>query len=146
MQSGCTAHAAALPPYLRDCTRFAYLTGCRKGKIISLQWTDVDRDAGTIRLRPEAAKTGRGRTVMLEGELAELIDRRRQVRPFEQDRNVRVAALMFHRDGEPVGDFRKAWLPPARLPGSPKRGSTTCVARLSGTRCARVSPSESPWQ
>ena len=25
----------------------------------------MDRDAGAIRLRPEAAKTGRGRTVML---------------------------------------------------------------------------------
>jgi integrase len=48
----------ALPAYLRDFTRFAYLTGWRKGEIISLKWTDVDRDAGTIRLRPEAAKTG----------------------------------------------------------------------------------------
>jgi integrase len=57
----------------------------------------VDRDAGAIRLRPEAAKTGRGRTVMLEGDLAELIDRRWEAR------------LVFHRDGEPVGDFRKAW-------------------------------------
>lgn len=62
---------AALPEYLRDFTRFAYLTGRRKGEIASLKWTDVDRDAGTIRLRSEAAKTGRGRTVMLEGDLAE---------------------------------------------------------------------------
>jgi len=46
--------------------RFAYLTGWRKGEIISLKWTDVDRDAGAIRLRPEQSKTGRGRTAMLE--------------------------------------------------------------------------------
>src|SRR5262249_62478 len=63
------AVVAALPDDLRDFTRFAYLTGWRKGEIISLKWTDVDRDAGAIRLRPEAAKTGRGRTVMLEGDL-----------------------------------------------------------------------------
>jgi integrase len=63
---------AALPDYLRDFTRFAYLTGWRKGEIISLKWTDVDWGAGAIRLRPEVAKTGRDRTVMLEGDLAEL--------------------------------------------------------------------------
>jgi integrase len=53
------AVVVALPAYLQDLTRFAYLTGWRKGEIISLKWTDVDRDAGAIRLRPEAAKTGR---------------------------------------------------------------------------------------
>jgi integrase len=66
-------------------------------------------DAGAIRLRREAAKTGRGRTVMLEGDLAELIDRRWEARLFEKDGAVRVVGLMFHREGEPVGDFRKAW-------------------------------------
>ena len=35
------AVVAALPDYLRDFTRFAYLTGWRKGEIISLKWTDV---------------------------------------------------------------------------------------------------------
>jgi integrase len=103
------AVVAALPAYLRDFTRFAYLTGWRKGEIISLRWTDVDREAGAIRLRPEAAKTGRGRTVMLEGDLAELIDRRGHARLLEKNGDVRVASLVFHRDGKPVGDYRKAW-------------------------------------
>jgi integrase len=70
------AVVAALPAYLQDFTRLAYLTGWRKGEIISLKWTDVDPETGAIRLRPEAAKTGRGRTVMLDGDLAEVIDRR----------------------------------------------------------------------
>jgi len=112
---------AALPAYLRDFTRFAYLTGWRKGEIISLRWTDVDRDAGAVRLRPEAAKTGRGRTVMLEGDLAELIDRRWQARLFEKDGYVRVAALVFHRDGQPVGDFRKAWATACQAAGVPDK-------------------------
>jgi len=34
---------------------------------------------------------------MLEGDLAELIDRRWQARLFEKEDNVRVAALVFHR-------------------------------------------------
>jgi integrase len=115
------AVVAALSDYLRDFTRFAYLTGWRKGEIISLKWTDVDRDAGAIRLRPEAAKTGRGRTVMLEGDLAELIDRRWEARLFEKDGSVRVTALVFHRDGKPVGDFKKAWATACRAAGVPDK-------------------------
>ena len=115
------AVVAALPDYLRDFTRFAYLTGWRKGEITSLKWTDVDRDAGAIRLRPEAAKTGRGRTVMLEGDLAELVDRRWKARLVEKNGNVRVAALVFHRDGEPVGDFRKAWDTACHTAGVPDK-------------------------
>jgi integrase len=115
------AVVAALPAYLQDFTRFAYLTGWRKGEIISLRWTDVDQDAGAIRLRPEAAKTGRGRTVMLEGDLVELIDRRWQARLIEQDGKVRVSDLVFHRDGEPVGDFRKAWATACQAAGVPDK-------------------------
>src|SRR2546425_6102561 len=37
----------------------------RKGEIISLTWADVDRDAGSIRLRPEASKNGKGRSAEL---------------------------------------------------------------------------------
>ena len=110
---------AALPDDLRDFTRFAYLTGWRKGEIISLKWSDVDRDAGAIRLRPEAAKTGRGRTVMLEGDLAELIDRRSRL--FEKDGNVRVTQLVFHRDGKSVGDFKKSWATACRAAGVPDK-------------------------
>jgi len=58
---------------------------------------------------------------MLEGDLAELIDRRWQARLFEKDGNVRVAALVFHRDGEPVGDLRKAWATACRAAGVPDK-------------------------
>jgi len=115
------AVVTALPAYLQDFTRFAYLSGWRKGEIISLRWSDVDRDAGAIRLRPEAAKTGPGRTVMLEGDLAELVDRRWEARLFEKDGNVRIAALVFHRESEPVGDFRKAWATACQAAGVPDR-------------------------
>jgi integrase len=58
---------------------------------------------------------------MLEGDLAELIDRRWQARLFEKDGNVRDAALVFHRDGEPVGDFRRAWATACRAAGVPDK-------------------------
>jgi integrase len=53
--------------------------------------------------------------------LAELIDRRWEARLFEKHGNVRVAALVFHRDAEPVGDFRKAWATACEAPGVPDK-------------------------
>jgi integrase len=100
---------------------FAYLMGWRKSEIISLKWADVDRDPCAIRLRPEVAKTGRERTVMLEGDSAELIERRWELRLFEKNGNVRVTALVFHRDGKPVGDFKKSWATACRAAGVPDK-------------------------
>jgi integrase len=59
--------------------------------------------------------------VILEGDLAELIDRRWEARRFEKDGNVRVAALVFHRGGELVGDFRKAWATACEAAGVPDK-------------------------
>jgi integrase len=101
---------AALPDYLQDFTRFAYLTAWRRGELVSLRWSDVDRDGGVIRLRPEHSKNGRGRTVAIEGDLCAIIERRRQARQVkDREGTVRVAEFVFHRAGHPVGDFRKAW-------------------------------------
>jgi integrase len=133
------AVVAALPDNLQDFTRFAYLTGWRKGEIISLKWTDVDRDAGALRLRPEAAKTGRGRTVMLEGDLAELINRRWESRLFEKDGNVRVTALVFHGTVSLLAISKRPGVPPAGLPACQRSCSTTCAAPRPGTWCVLVS-------
>ena len=101
------ALCANLPAYLRDFTRFAYLSGWRRGEVASLTWADVDREAHIIRLRPEASKNGEGRTLALEDELWELIERRWQGREYKTPAGSALAALVFHRKGEPVGDFRK---------------------------------------
>jgi integrase len=82
----------------------------RKGEIISLRWADVDRDGGTIRLRPEASKNGKGRKVVLDEELASLMERRWKARLIGRDGAVHLTDLVFHREGEAVGDFRKAWV------------------------------------
>jgi len=58
---------------------------------------------------------------MLEGDLAELIDRRWESRLFEKNGNVRVTALVFHRDGKPVGDFKKAWATACQAAGVPDK-------------------------
>jgi integrase len=97
-------------PHLKDFALFAYLTAWRRGEIQTLGWSDVDRDAGRITLRREHSKTAEPRTLILNGELAELIERRWAARMVPQaDGNTVLCPLVFHRAGVPVRDFRKAW-------------------------------------
>src|SRR5262249_23718468 len=105
---------------------FGYITGMRKGEIASLRWDDVDREVGAIRLRPESAKTGEGRTLMLVGDLVELTERGWKARLFTRvSGKVFVAEYAFHREGYPIEDFRGPW--------ERACSSTTCAARLCGT-------------
>jgi len=99
-----------LPTHLQDVVRFGYVTGWRRGEILTLSWADVDRDGGMIRLRPEHSKNRRGRALAIEGELAALMERRWQARLVPGPAGTcRVAELVFHRQGSPIVDFRKAW-------------------------------------
>lgn len=98
---------ANLRAELADFTLFGWLTGMRKAEIASLAWEDVDGDV--IRLRAENSKNGQARMIPLEGELAELIARRQTARQLKVNGTTMLCSLIFHRKGQPIGDFRKAW-------------------------------------
>lgn len=97
-----------LPQYLRDVTLFAFLSSWRKGEILTLEWANVHADA--IRLRAENSKERESRSLALDGELAEVIERRGKVAN---------GPLVFQKDGKPVGDFRKSWATACKLAGIP---------------------------
>jgi len=118
-----------LPEYLRDFTRFGYLTGWRKGEIASLHWEDVDQDV--IRLRAENSKNGDARTGTLEGELAELVDRRKAARQVKTKDGPMLAALVFHNHGGPIVDFRKAWATACCVAGVGKLVCPICKGAVS---------------
>lgn len=102
------AVAVKLPEYLQDFAHFGFLTGWRKGSIASLRWADVGENV--IYLRAENSKTRKPDTMPLEGELGEIIERRRAAAVIKQEgKEPRFAEFVFHRDGLPIGDFRKAW-------------------------------------
>jgi integrase len=128
-----------LPEELQDFARCAYLTGWRKGEIRSLRWEDVDGDV--IRLRAENAKNGKARSVAIEGELAEVIERRRAARQVKKDNSpVVLSALIFHRNGEPVGDFRKAWATACVMAGLGKLVCPECKGAVDANyKCAKCS-------
>jgi integrase len=96
---------AALPEHLKDFVLFAYITGMRKGEVQSLRWLDVYPDA--ITLRPENSKNGEARTIPLEGELVELIERRQSARRTEKKGIVTVSEYVFHDAAAPLVNFAR---------------------------------------
>jgi integrase len=101
---------AALPDPLADMTRFGYWSGWRRSEISGVTWAEVDIAARTIRLDPARSKNGEGRLLVIEGPLGELMARRWQARIYAGPAGVEaVSPLVFHRDGETIVDFRKAW-------------------------------------
>jgi integrase len=93
---------ANLSEYLRDPITFLYLSGWRLGEMKALEWRDVDLAGKVVHLRPEISKNKDARLLPLSGELLEIMDRAREERRPD-------CPFVFHRDGEPIGDFRKAW-------------------------------------
>jgi integrase len=91
-----------LPEYLRDPISFLYLSGWRLGEMKALEWRDVDLAGKVVHLRPETSKNKDGRVLPLSGELLEIIERAYAKRRLD-------CPYVFHRSGEPIGDFRKAW-------------------------------------
>ena len=115
---------AHLPVALRGVVTFAYLTGWRvPSEILTLEWRQVDREVGTVRLDPGATKNGEGRLFpygLLLPELAAVIEARWQEREALKKRGV-IVANVFHRNGKPISDFRRAWNTACEAAGCPGR-------------------------
>lgn len=109
---------------LADFVLFAWLTGMRKSEIASLRWEDVDGDE--LVLRGENSKNGDDRIIPFEGELAEVIERRRVARQFNAKDEMRASPYIFHRKGEPIREFRKSWARACCMAGLGKMLCPTC--------------------
>jgi integrase len=91
-----------LPAHLKDPVTFLYLSGWRVSEMRTLEWRDVDLPGRELCLRPDVSKNKDGRPLPLRGELWEIIQRAHEKRRPD-------CLFVFHDDGEPIGDFRKAW-------------------------------------
>ena len=90
------------PAVYQDVLDFAYYSGWRRGEITGLTWREIDMAGSVIRLDPERSKTKTGRLLPMSQPLKEVLKRRLTERRLDQ-------ALVSHRDGEPLIDWRKAW-------------------------------------
>jgi integrase len=117
------AVVSRLPQDLRDFMRWSSLCGMRKGETASLTWDMVNGDE--LHVPGDVCKNRKPRVLPLSGELAKIIERRRAAARVEVDGVVRMVPFIFHRDGEAVGRFNKAW-------------ATACVAAGVGVmRCPK---------
>jgi integrase len=85
----------------RNCER-PRLTGMRSGAAKKLEHKHVDLEAQVIRLPIELSKNKKGFTVPLSGRSLELVESAWNNRSLE-------CPYLFHHNGEPIGDFRKAF-------------------------------------
>jgi integrase len=114
-----------LPDYLQDFCLFGYYTGMRLGEIKSLKWAYVNKDV--IELLGRDAKGDQddenARLIPMVGkDLAGILERRKSARRVKtEDGGTTLAALIFHHDGNPIVDHRKAWKTACKKAGAPGR-------------------------
>ncbi|MCL4820367.1 MAG: site-specific integrase [Vicinamibacteria bacterium] len=112
-----------LPEYLRGVFTFAYLTGWRvPSEILTLEWRQVDREAGTVRLDPGTTKNRKGREFPYARmpELVAVVEAQRATTKAAQAKGI-VCPHVFHRDGRPIRDYRGAWRTAVEKAGLPGR-------------------------
>src|SRR5262245_55562078 len=96
-----------LPVYLKPISEllyveFLYLTGMRSGAAKKLEHKHVDLEAQVIRSPIELSKNKKGLTIPLSGRLLLLVESAWNNRSLE-------CPYLFHHNGEPIGDLRKAF-------------------------------------
>jgi integrase len=97
---------------VRDIVAWAFWTGMRRGEVSKLTWVGFDRETSTLILPGKSAKTRKPRKLILEGIYREIIARRLSARRLD-------CHLIFHRNGRPMGTFRKAWASACKKAGVP---------------------------
>lgn len=98
-------HRKALSTAIKPVTTFAYWTGCRKGEILALRWSQVDLENKTVRLEPGETKNDQARIIPLAGELLEMLRMQKQIR----DENWPECPWVFFRNGKRIRSIRGAW-------------------------------------
>lgn len=99
-----------LPDHVKPIALFGYVTGWRRGEILSRDFAHVS--AQSVRLEPGETKNGQGREFPLNARLMAVVDSQR-----ERAAGRIVRPLFFYDSGKRVKDFRGAWSKATRLAG-----------------------------
>ena len=113
-----------LPDYLKPVVEFAYLSGWRvRSEVLPLTWRQVDFEHGVVRLEPGSTKNDEGRTFPFTAfpALAELLRRQWDHTMALQMEQGAVIPWVFHRNGQRIKTFRRAWKKACTRAGVPGR-------------------------
>lgn len=109
---------SALKDYLQPVMTFAYYTGWRtQSEILPLTWSHVDLHERTVRLEPGEAKNRKPRTIHLPDILWTIIEAQWKLHTEVYPN----CPWVFHRDGQQIRDYRKAWAGARKRAGLPDR-------------------------
>jgi integrase len=100
------AMRAGLPEYLRPVLTFAYYTGCRRGEILALQWSQVDLTERVVRLEPGTTKNDEARNLPLTSELYETLSMQKSIREAKYPS---CRWVFFNESGGRIGRFQRSW-------------------------------------
>jgi integrase len=89
---------------------FLFWCGWRSGEAKGLRWTNVDTKARVIRIPTSKAKEPRTLPYGQLPALVDLITHRREVTDAVRSKRGMVVTHVFHRNGGPIGSFRKTWI------------------------------------
>ncbi len=96
-----------LPDYLKGFVTFAYKCGWRLEEIAGLQWSQIDRNLGIVRLEPGETKNDEGRTVYLDDELKEIFDKQWEDR--KAAKKLIPYVFLNHKGDDRLKRFYKTW-------------------------------------
>ncbi|MFN7999338.1 MAG: site-specific integrase [Bryobacteraceae bacterium] len=94
-----------LPTELKPILTFAYYTGCRRGEILKLQWSQVDLVHRLVRLEPGTTKNDEARVIPLVSDLLTILQDQKRLR----DSRYPQCEWVFFREGERILSFKAAW-------------------------------------
>lgn len=111
-----------LPEALRAAITMAYITGWRiTSEILSLQWRQVDFQAGRVVLEAGTTKNDAARVFPFTSELRALLQAQRAKTQALQRERGALCPWVFHRDGKQIRSFRRSWKTACKNAGLPGR-------------------------
>jgi integrase len=113
------AICAALPEPLRPVVRFAFATGWRtKSEVLPLEWRNVDWVGCCVRLNAHTTKNTEAREFPFTAQIETLL--KDQLVEHERLKAAgRIVPQVFHRDGKPIANSRRAWEAACAAAGCP---------------------------
>ena len=113
---------------------------------MTLTWSQVDFDAGVVRLEPNTTKSDQGRSFPFAAlpELATLLQRQREHTEIVERRAGAIVANVFHRNGRPIRSYHAAWWAACKRASVVKRDGLEIVVRARAWWAVRRMTSGAP--